>query len=136
VFLPPEDRLGVKTVRHAKVALAEQGCKLAIMLHPANPTPHALNEVHEGPIRFQLFSFNQLEFYLPENEFVSDAVRLSPEDAKKIIATYGEKSLPILPASDPLVELRGWQLGDVIRVEKAYKGLEKCRSYCIVVQSA
>lgn len=118
VFLPEEDKVGVKTIKQYCELMTEANVTHAILVVKQSITPHAKQALNEMPYSIEYFRDNELLVDITEHKLVPTHIPLSPEDKAILLKRYKlkESQLPRIQKTDPVARYFGLKVGDVVKI--------------------
>lgn len=118
VFLPDEEKVGVKTIKNYCELMQEANVSRAILVVKTNVTPHARQALNEMPYNIEYFRDNELLVDITDHKLVPTHIPLSPEDKAALLKRYKLKDsqLPRIQKTDPVARYFGLKVGDVVKI--------------------
>ncbi|KAJ8604371.1 hypothetical protein CTAYLR_002572 [Chrysophaeum taylorii] len=119
VFLPEEDKVGVKTIKSYCDLMQEAHVTHAILVVKQGITPFAKTALQEmSPFTMEHFRDNELLVDITEHKLVPTHQPLSPDDKAALLKRYKlkEAQLPRIQRTDPVARYFGLKTGDVVKI--------------------
>ena len=120
VFLPDDDKVGVKTIKQYCEMMKEASVSHAILVVKAGITPFAKTALQEMASMYLIEHFrdNELLVDITEHKLVPAHQPLSPEDKAALLKRYKlkESQLPRIQKNDPVARYYGLKVGEVIKI--------------------
>ncbi|KAJ1463151.1 RNA polymerase Rpb5, C-terminal domain-containing protein [Pelagophyceae sp. CCMP2097] len=120
IFLPDEDKVGVKTIKGYCDMMKEANVAHAVLVVKLGVTPFARTALQEMASTFLIEHFrdNELLVDITEHKLVPAHQPLSDEDKKALLKRYKLKDaqLPRIQKSDPVARYYGLKVGEVVKI--------------------
>ena len=112
-------RIGIQDVRNAQEQFPD---KRLILVSNGGSTPFLTSRIASEPMRdIEVFTTTQLMLNISRHALVPQHTRLESAQADKILGQLGASSpdaLPTLLSTDPVARYYGFDIGDVIRINR------------------
>ena len=116
-------RIGIQDVRNAQDQFPD---KRLILVSNGGSTPFLSGRMTTEPMRgVEVFTTTQLMLNISRHALVPRHTRLETAHVKKILRQLGASSsdaLPTLLTTDPVARYYGFEIGDVIRIDRRDRG--------------
>lgn len=116
-------RIGIQDVRNAQDQFPD---KRLILVSNGGSTPFLSGRMTNEPMRgVEVFTTTQLMLNISRHALVPQHTRLETAQVKKILRQLGASSsdaLPTLLTTDPVARYYGFEIGDVIRINRRDRG--------------
>ena len=120
VFLPDDDKVGVKTIKQYCEMMKEASVSHAILVVKQGVTPFAKTALQEMASTYLLEHFRDAELLVDvtEHRLVPAHALLSPEDRQALLDRYKLRAeqLPRIQRTDPVARYYGLKVGDVVKI--------------------
>jgi DNA-directed RNA polymerase I, II, and III subunit RPABC1 len=120
VFLPDDDKVGVKTIKQYCEMMKEAGVSHAILVVKQGVTPFAKTALQEMASTYLIEHFRDAELLVDvtEHRLVPAHALLSPEDRQALLDRYKLRAeqLPRIQRTDPVARYYGLKVGDVVKI--------------------
>ena len=120
VFLPDDDKVGVKTIKQYCEMMKEASVSHAILVVKQGVTPFAKTALQEMASTYLIEHFRDAELLVDvtEHRLVPAHALLSPEDRQALLARYKLRAeqLPRIQRTDPVARYYGLKVGDVVKI--------------------
>lgn len=118
VFFPDDPSFRINSCTHLFSLMEEMKLNHAIIVYTdkiTTQTNSLLNSQLPDDIRVELFRTNTLLFNPCRHKYVPPHVKVDPSELGKKVKA---EDLPPLPSYDPVVKFKGFQVGDIIRIDR------------------
>ena len=120
VFLPDDDKVGVKTIKQYCEMMKEASVSHAILVVKQGVTPFAKTALQEMASTYLIEHFRDAELLVDvtEHRLVPAHALLSPEDRQALLDRYKLRAeqLPRIQRTDPVARYYGLKVGDVVKI--------------------
>ena len=120
VFLPDDDKVGVKTIKQYCEMMKEASVSHAILVVKQGVTPFAKTALQEMASTYLIEHFRDAELLVDvtEHRLVPAHALLSPEDRQALLDRYKLRAeqLPRIERTDPVARYYGLKVGDVVKI--------------------
>ena len=120
VFLPDDDKVGVKTIKQYCEMMKEASVSHAILVVKQGVTPFAKTALQEMASTYLIEHFRDAELLVDvtEHRLVPAHALLSPEDRQALLDRYKLRAeqLPRIQRTDPVARYYGLKVGDVGKI--------------------
>jgi len=120
IFLPDDEKVGVKTIQGYCQMMQEASVTHAILVVKVGITPFAKTALQEMATVYLIEHFrdNELLVDITEHKLVPAHAPLSPEDKAALLKRYKLKDsqLPRIQKSDPVARYYGLKVGEVVKI--------------------
>ena len=120
VFLPDDDKVGVKTIKQYCEMMKEASVSHAILVVKQGVTPFAKTALQEMASTYLIEHFRDAELLVDvtEHRLVPAHALLSPEDRQALLDRYKLRAeqLPRIQRTDPVARYYGLMVGDVVKI--------------------
>ena len=120
VFLPDDDKVGVKTIKQYCEMMKEASVSHAILVVKQGVTPFAKTALQEMASTYLIEHFRDAELLVDvtEHRLVPAHALLSPEDRQALLDRYKLRAeqLPRIQRTDPVARYYGLKVGEVIKI--------------------
>ena len=120
VFLPDDDKVGVKTIKQYCEMMKEASVSHAILVVKQGVTPFAKTALQEMASTYLIEPFRDAELLVDvtEHRLVPAHALLSPEDRQALLDRYKLRAeqLPRIQRTDPVARYYGLKVGDVVKI--------------------
>ena len=120
VFLPDDDKVGVKTIKQYCEMMKEASVSHAILVVKQGVTPFAKTALQEMASTDLIEHFRDAELLVDvtEHRLVPAHALLSPEDRQALLDRYKLRAeqLPRIQRTDPVARYYGLKVGDVVKI--------------------
>ena len=120
VFLPDDDKVGVKTIKQYCEMMKEASVSHAILVVKQGVTPFAKTALQEMASTYLIEHFRDAELLVDvtEHRLVPAHALLSPEDRQALLDRYKlqAEQLPRIQRTDPVARYYGLKVGDVVKI--------------------
>ena len=120
VFLPDDDKVGVKTIKQYCEMMKEASVSHAILVVKQGVTPFAKTALQEMASTYLIEHFRDAELLVDVTEprLVPAHALLSPEDRQALLDRYKLRAeqLPRIQRTDPVARYYGLKVGDVVKI--------------------
>mmetsp|Transcript_26395 Transcript_26395/g.79151 ORF Transcript_26395/g.79151 Transcript_26395/m.79151 type:complete len:230 (-) Transcript_26395:21-710(-) len=120
VFLPDEEKVGVKTIKQYCEMMKEASVSHAILVVKQGITPFAKTALQEMASMYLIEHFRDAELLvdITEHKLVPAHTPLSPEDRAALLKKYKLKpeQLPRIQRTDPVARYYGLKTGEVVKI--------------------
>ena len=120
VFLPDDDKVGVKTIKQYCEMMKEASVSHAILVVKQGVTPFAKTALQEMASTYLIEHFRDAELLVEvtEHRLVPAHALLSPEDRQALLDRYKLRAeqLPRIQRTDPVARYYGLKVGDVVKI--------------------
>ena len=120
VFLPDDDKVGVKTIKQYCEMMKEASVSHAILVVKQGVTPFAKTALQEMASTYMIEHFRDAELLVDvtEHRLVPAHALLSPEDRQALLDRYKLRAeqLPRIQRTDPVARYYGLKVGDVVKI--------------------
>ena len=120
VFLPDDDKVGVKTIKQYCEMMKEASVSHAILVVKQGVTPFAKTALQEMASTCLIEHFRDAELLVDvtEHRLVPAHALLSPEDRQALLDRYKLRAeqLPRIQRTDPVARYYGLKVGDVVKI--------------------
>ena len=120
VFLPDDDKVGVKTIKQYCEMMKEASVSHAILVVKQGVTPFAKTALQEMASTYLIEHFRDAELLVDvtEHRLVPAHALLSPEDRQALLDRYKLRAeqLPRIQRTDPVARFYGLKVGDVVKI--------------------
>ena len=120
VFLPDDDKVGVKTIKQYCEMMKEASVSHAILVVKQGVTPFAKTALQEMASTYLIEHFRDAELLVDvtEHRLVPAHALLSPEDLQALLDRYKLRAeqLPRIQRTDPVARYYGLKVGDVVKI--------------------
>ena len=120
VFLPDDDKVGVKTIKQYCEMMKEARVRHAILVVQQGVTPFAKTALQEMASTYLIEHFRDAELLVDvtEHRLVPAHALLSPEDRQALLDRYKLRAeqLPRIQRTDPVARYYGLKVGDVVKI--------------------
>ena len=120
VFLPDDDKVGVKTIKQYCEMMKEASVSHAILVVKQGVTPFAKTALQEMASTYLIEHFRDAELLVDvtEHRLVPAHALLSPEDRQALLDRYRLRAeqLPRIQRTDPVARYYGLKVGDVVKI--------------------
>ena len=120
VFLPDDDKVGVKTIKQYCEMMKEASVSHAILVVKQGVTPFAKTALQEMASTYLIEHFRDAELLVDvtEHRLVPAHALLSPEDRQALLDRYKLRAeqLPRIQRTDPVARYYGLRVGDVVKI--------------------
>ena len=120
VFLPDDDKVGVKTIKQYCEMMKEASVSHAILVVKQDVTPFAKTALQEMASTYLIEHFRDAELLVDvtEHRLVPAHALLSPEDRQALLDRYKLRAeqLPRIQRTDPVARYYGLKVGDVVKI--------------------
>ena len=120
VFLPDDDKVGVKTIKQYCEMMKEASVSHAILVVKQGVTPFAKTALQEMASTYLIAHFRDAELLVDvtEHRLVPAHALLSPEDRQALLDRYKLRAeqLPRIQRTDPVARYYGLKVGDVVKI--------------------
>ena len=120
IFMPDDDKVGVKTIKSYCEMMKEANVSHAILVVKQGVTPFARTALQEMAATFLIEHFrdNELLVDITEHKLVPAHQPLAPEDKAALLKRYKlkETQLPRIQKSDPVARYFGLKIGEVVKI--------------------
>ena len=127
VFLPDDDKVGVKTIKQYCEMMKEASVSHAILVVKQGVTPFAKTALQEMASALQEMASTYLIEHFRDAELLVDVTEhrlvpahalLSPEDRQALLDRYKLRAeqLPRIQRTDPVARYYGLKVGDVVKI--------------------
>ena len=120
VFLPDDDKVGVKTIKQYCEMMKEASVSHAILVVKQGVTPFAKTALQEMASTYLIEHFRDAELLVDvtEHRLVPAHALLSPEARQALLDRYKLRAeqLPRIQRTDPVARYYGLKVGDVVKI--------------------
>ena len=120
VFLPDDDKVGVKTIKQYCEMMKEASVSHAILVVKQGVTPFAKTALQEMASTYLIEHFRDAELLVDvtEHRLVPAHALLSPEDRQALLDRYKLRAeqLTRIQRTDPVARYYGLKVGDVVKI--------------------
>ena len=120
VFLPDDDKVGVKTIKQYCEMMKEASVSHALLVVKQGVTPFAKTALQEMASTYLIEHFRDAELLVDvtEHRLVPAHALLSPEDRQALLDRYKLRAeqLPRIQRTDPVARYYGLKVGDVVKI--------------------
>ena len=120
VFLPDDDKVGVKTIKQYCEMMKEASVSHAILVVKQGVTPFAKTALQEMASTYLIEHFRDAELLVDvtEHRLVPAHALLSPEDRQALLDRYKLRAeqLPRIQRTDPVARYYGLKVGDAVKI--------------------
>jgi DNA-directed RNA polymerase I, II, and III subunit RPABC1 len=120
VFLPDDDKVGVKTIKQYCEMMKEASVSHAILVVKQGVTPFAKTALQEMASTYLIEHFRDAELLVDvtEHRLVPAHALLSPEDRQALLDRYKLRAeqLPRIQKTDPVARYYGLKVGDIVKI--------------------
>ena len=120
VFLPDDDKVGVKTIKQYCEMMKEASVSHAILVVKQGVTPFAKTALQEMASTYLIEHFRDADLLVDvtEHRLVPAHALLSPEDRQALLDRYKLRAeqLPRIQRTDPVARYYGLKVGDVVKI--------------------
>ena len=120
VFLPDDDKVGVKTIKQYCEMMKEASVSHAILVVKQGVTPFAKTALQEMASTYLIEHFRDAELLVDvtEHRLVPAHALLSPEDRQALLDRYKLRAeqLPRIQRTDPVARYYGLKVGDGVKI--------------------
>ena len=120
VFLPDDDKVGVKTIKQYCEMMKEASVSHAILVVKQGVTPFAKTALQEMASTYLIEHFRDAALLVDvtEHRLVPAHALLSPEDRQALLDRYKLRAeqLPRIQRTDPVARYYGLKVGDVVKI--------------------
>ena len=120
VFLPDDDKVGVKTIKQYCEMMKEASVSHAILVVKQGVTPFAKTALQEMASTYLIEHFRDAELLVDvtEHRLVPAHALLSPEDRQALLDRYKLRAeqLPRIQRTAPVARYYGLKVGDVVKI--------------------
>ena len=120
VFLPDDDKVGVKTIKQYCEMMKEASVSHAILVVKQGVTPFAKTALQEMASTYLIEHFRDAELLVDvtEHRLVPAHALLAPEDRQALLDRYKLRAeqLPRIQRTDPVARYYGLKVGDVVKI--------------------
>ena len=137
VFLPDDDKVGVKTIKQYCEMMKEASVSHAILVVKQGVTPFAKTALQEMASTYLIEHFRDAELLVDvtEHRLVPAHALLSPEDRQALLDRYKLRAeqLPRIQRTDPVARYYGLVRGQVVKIVRPSETAGKYVTYRLVV---
>ena len=120
VFLPDDDKVGVKTIKQYCEMMKEASVSHGLLVVKQGVTPFAKTALQEMASTYLIEHFRDAELLVDvtEHRLVPAHALLSPEDRQALLDRYKLRAeqLPRIQRPDPVARYYGLKVGDVVKI--------------------
>lgn len=137
VFMPEEEKVGVKTIKSYAIMMRDANVTHAILVVKQGLTPFARTALQEMSDGFLIEHFRDAELLvnITEHKLVPKHLPLSQDDKAALLKRYKlkESQLPRIQKSDPVARYYGLKQGDVVKIIRPSETAGKYITYRICI---
>jgi DNA-directed RNA polymerase I, II, and III subunit RPABC1 len=137
VFLPDDDKVGVKTIKQYCEMMKEASVSHAILVVKQGVTPFAKTALQEMASTYLIEHFRDAELLVDvtEHRLVPAHALLSPEDRQALLDRYKLRAeqLPRIQRTDPVARYYGLKVGDVVKIVRPSETAGRYITYRLTV---
>ena len=137
VFLPDDDKVGVKTIKQYCEMMKEASVSHAILVVKQGVTPFAKTALQEMASTYLIEHFRDAELLVDvtEHRLVPAHALLSPEDRQALLDRYKLRAeqLPRIQRTDPVARYYGLKVGDVVKIVRPSETAGRYVTYRICI---
>ena len=137
VFLPDDDKVGVKTIKQYCEMMKEASVSHAILVVKQGVTPFAKTALQEMASTYLIEHFRDAELLVDvtEHRLVPAHALLSPEDRQALLDRYKLRAeqLPRIQRTDPVARYYGLKVGDVVKIVRPSETVGRYVTYRVCI---